>query len=65
MIAEGRFELASENSQIWNVLVELLDQIAEIMGQEVTDLKQFRQVLEAGLACSELGFIPSTVDQVL
>jgi len=65
LIAEGRFELASENSQIWNVLVELLDQIAEIMGQEVTDLKQFRQVLEAGLACSELGFIPSTVDQVL
>ena len=27
------------------------------MGQEVTDLKQFRQVLEAGLACSA-GFYP-------
>ncbi len=65
LISQGRFELASENSQIWNVCVEVLDQIAEVLGGEDTDLKEFRQVLEAGLACSDLGFIPSTVDQVL
>ena len=34
LIAEGRFELASENSQIWNVLVELLDRNRGIMGRK-------------------------------
>jgi ATP-dependent helicase/nuclease subunit B len=65
LMQEERFELASENRQIWNVIVEVLDQIAAILGEEKTTLKEFRQVLEMGLASSELGLIPSTVDQVL
>lgn len=65
LVAEERFELASENSQIWNVCVEIFEQMAEILGDEFTDLKEFRQVLEAGLAGSEVGFIPSSVDQIM
>jgi ATP-dependent helicase/nuclease subunit B len=65
LLAEERFGLASENSQIWNVLTEIFDQMAEILGDEDSGLREFRQVLEAGMAFSELGFIPSTVDQVM
>lgn len=65
LMGEKRFELASENRQIWNVMVEILDQMAAILGNEETSLKEFSRVLQTGLAGSELGLIPSTVDQVL
>lgn len=62
---EKEYELAGENSQIWNVTLETFDQVVEILGDQQANLKEFRRILEAGLASCELGLIPTTVDQIL
>ncbi|WP_054695636.1 helicase-exonuclease AddAB subunit AddB [Syntrophomonas palmitatica] len=60
-----QYDLVNENTQIWNAVVESLQQISEILGEQEAALKEYRQVLEAGFISVELGIIPTTVDQVL
>ncbi len=59
------YELVQENTQIWNIVLEVLDQMVEIMGDQEVNLKQYVRILEAGLGSLELGIIPTTIDQVL
>jgi len=65
MNQRGWLNLVGESTQIWNIVMETLDQIYTIMGDQDTKLKEFRQLLEAGFLSYELGIIPTTVDQVL
>lgn len=57
--------LANEYSQIWNVIMELLDQTAEVMGETKITLEEFVQILQIGFAEQKMGLIPPTNDQVL
>lgn len=59
------FEYVNENTQIWNKIMEILDQLTEILAEESTNLKEYGRVLEAGFLACEVGVIPSTIDQVL
>lgn len=62
---KDNFEFVNENSQIWNIIIEVLEQISEIIGEEKYLLKDFYKVLESGFNSYELGVIPPTNDQVL
>ncbi|KUG03977.1 atp-dependent nuclease, subunit b [hydrocarbon metagenome] len=59
------YEMQSESRQIWNLVMLMLEQIMELLGEQVTGLKEYQQILEAGLQSYEMGIIPTTVDQVL
>ncbi|MBK5252058.1 MAG: helicase-exonuclease AddAB subunit AddB [Peptostreptococcaceae bacterium] len=61
----GDYEYASEYSQIWNILMEIFDQLIEVGGDEKVDLKTFIEILKSGIESYEVGIIPSTIDQVL
>lgn len=61
----GRFDVVRENTQIWNIVLDIFDQIVEIMGDQEVTLKEYLRILEAGFASLEVGIIPTTVDQVL
>lgn len=63
--AAGEYALASENTQIWNIVIEIFDQLEEFMGDQEMNLKDYSKVLEAGFLSYEVGLIPTTVDQVL
>ncbi len=65
LIQEGDYEYASEYSQIWNILMEIFDQLIEVGGNEKTDIETFVEILKAGIESHEVGVIPSTIDQVL
>ncbi|MEA4925335.1 MAG: helicase-exonuclease AddAB subunit AddB [Syntrophomonadaceae bacterium] len=65
MNSQGRFEVVRENTQIWNIVLEIFDQMVEILGDQEVNLKEYRNILEAGFASQEVGIIPTTVDQVL
>ncbi|GAW91169.1 helicase-exonuclease AddAB subunit AddB [Calderihabitans maritimus] len=54
-----------EQVQVWNGVLELLDQMAEALGEEEITVSQYAQILEAGLESLRLGLIPPAVDQVL
>lgn len=59
------YDQVLENAQIWNIILDTLDQLVEIMGDQEAAVKDFRRILEAGFQSYEMGIIPTTVDQVL
>lgn len=64
LVQEGRFDDSAENSQVWNSLMTLLDQIAVLLDGEMTAAR-FAAVMEEGCAAHEIGVIPASTDQIL
>lgn len=62
---EGELELANEYSQVWNLLLELLDQVVEAAGEEIVNLETFQEILSIGFAEYKIGLIPPALEQVL
>ena len=56
---------ALENRRIYDTIIELLDQICVIIGDEPIGLSRFSAVVKEGLEAYEVGLIPTTLDQVL
>lgn len=54
-----------EHDQVWNAVIELLDQYVEILGDEKVSLRQFAAVLEAGFDSLSFSLIPPALDQVM
>ncbi|MGB9662437.1 MAG: hypothetical protein ACPL5F_10575 [Moorellaceae bacterium] len=64
-LAAGRWEEAQEQAQIWEAVVQTLEQLVEILGEEALTPEEYAQVLSAGLESQRLGLIPQGLDQVL
>ena len=62
---EGRAELAEQHRRVWECLVELLDQMVEVLGNEQVALAELTDILNAGMAEFSLGLVPPKLDQVL
>lgn len=62
---EDRLDKVNEFNQIWNIVVELMDQIVEVMGEEKLDSNIFGKLLKNGFEEYEVGLIPPALDQVL
>ncbi|MGV8147126.1 MAG: helicase-exonuclease AddAB subunit AddB [Alkaliphilus sp.] len=60
-----RYDYANENTQIWNTVSAILEQMVEILGDNTVNLKEYGEILKAGFIASEIGVIPATIDQVL
>lgn len=60
-----QFEQRDEHAQVWSHLVDLLDQMVALMGDEPATLADFVEIYEAGLEQFELALTPPTTDQVL
>ncbi|MGL5822777.1 MAG: helicase-exonuclease AddAB subunit AddB [Sarcina sp.] len=53
-----------EYSQIIDILMEVLDQAVEVLGDEKVDKKEFIKILNVGFAKYEMGVVPVALDQV-
>lgn len=62
---KGDLEIAKEYSQVWQIVVDILDQMEELMGDEKISLDKFIKVISLGFDEYELGLIPPSMDQVL
>ena len=62
---QGRLVKAQEHAQVWDKVVELLDQIVEVLGEEKVSLREFIKILEAGLEELKVGLVPPGLDQVI
>ncbi len=56
---------AKEYDQIYRLVMELLEQVHALLGEETISLKEFADILEAGFGEIEVGTIPQNVDRVL
>lgn len=64
-IEQGQPEKAREHSQMWDRMIELLDQLVEIMGDEKVKADWFVEMIDSGLDHISLGLVPPSLDQVL
>lgn len=55
----------NEYSQIWEIVIKVLEQVVEVMGDEVIDIEKLASVLSIGFEEYEVGLIPPSLDQVL
>lgn len=62
---KGDLVKAGEYAQIYPKVMELFDQIQSLLGPEPITLKEFYDILDAGLAEIEVGMIPQNVDRVV
>ena len=63
--AAGEAGRAREYAQIYRLVMELLDQIYALLGEETISLREFSDILEAGFGEIQVGTIPQNVDRVI
>lgn len=54
-----------EYAQIYGIIMDLLDKMVSILGEEVVSPEEFRQLLETGMTQAKVALIPPGIDQVL
>jgi len=60
----GMQDKIKEYDQVPKMVIEILDQIVEVLGEEVVELKEFTKILISGFEEKEIGIIPMSIDQV-
>lgn len=63
--ASGGLDFANEYGQIWNIVMEVFNQVVEVMGDEKTNTERFQKILAIGFGEYKIGLIPPALDQVL
>ncbi len=61
----GELSKEREYAQIYRLVLELLEQIHGLLGEEIISLQEFADILEAGFGEIEVGTIPQNVDRVV
>ena len=61
----GQTEFATQYETSWKIIMNVLDEIVLVFGDEKVSFDKYMQILKTGLASSDLGKIPGTQDQVI
>ncbi len=62
---KGDYVFMSAYSQVYGLVIGLIDKIVGIIGEEELELCELRKIMDAGLEQLELGIIPPGPDQVV
>jgi len=61
----GNIELANIYNTSWDLLIEILDELVLILGDEKISFESYTNLLKVGFNNSSLGKIPATLDEVI
>ena len=61
----GRLLMEKEYAQVYRLVMELLEKLSELLGEEELTIEEYRMILESGFAEEEVGVIPPGFDQVV
>lgn len=56
---------AKEYAQIYRIVMDLLDKLTNLLGEEVMPLDEYAKILDAGFEAAKVGVIPSGYDRVM
>ena len=62
---DGELALEKEYGQVYRIVIELFDKFVELLGGEQIALKEYCELLDAGLEEAKVGVIPPSLDQVV
>ena len=57
-------QILQQNNEAWNVLMDLLDTMANVLNGHILPLEQLCELFRMGIEASDFGTIPNTLDQV-
>lgn len=63
--AKGERALELENTQIWGQVVDTLERLVDLLGDEKVNLKTYKNILKTSFNYIEIGIIPPSKDQVI
>ena len=63
--AASELALAKEYAQVYRIVLELFDKFVKLLGDERVSLKEYCDLLDAGLEEAKVGVIPPSLDQVV
>lgn len=61
----GFLTAAAENAQVWGLLMDVLDQFVEIIGEETILAENFADILRTGMEAIEVGLLPPSADGLI
>ena len=61
----GLGDLAEETEQIFRMVLHVLDQIVELIGEDPFRLEEFLEIFQVGLEQIQIGILPVSVDDLL
>ena len=61
----GEIEKGREQEQVWDAIIQLLDEMVEMAGEEKMTLATFRSTLDAGFEALKFAHVPPSMDQVI
>ncbi|MBQ8804626.1 MAG: helicase-exonuclease AddAB subunit AddB [Tyzzerella sp.] len=62
---QGELALEKEYAQVYRIVIELFEKFVELLGEERISLKEYCELLDAGLEQAKVGIIPPSIDQVV
>ena len=62
--SQGLSELAVEQEQVWDILMEILDELAMSIGDRPVSVKRFLELFEIVVSSKSLGKLPDGYDEV-
>lgn len=62
---EGDLRVVREHDQVWGAVIDLLDQLVEMMGEETLSLEMFIKLIDTGCESMRFSLVPPAMDQVL
>ncbi len=61
---DGRDTIADDQLRVWDLLMELLDQLAAVLGEEPLEAGRVLRLLQLAVSAAELGHLPQSLDEV-
>ena len=56
---------ANENNQVWNIVANIMEQAAQIFGEQMMSVKRFKELFIEAVKSHKLAVIPPSLDQVI
>ncbi len=64
LMQNGKSALAMEQERVWDLLMDILDKLALVGGEEKISLKEFYKLFNLMISCEDLGALPAGLDNV-
>lgn len=61
----GEIEHAREQEQVWDAVIQLLEEMVEMIGEEEMSFSIFRTTLETGFESLQFAHVPPSIDHVI
>ncbi len=62
---QGELALEKEYAQVYRIVIDLLDQFVELLGDERISIREYCELLDVGLEEATIGVIPPSLDQIV